>query len=469
MSNDKINIAVFGSDKDHCSKESYTLAYEVGKEIALNGAILFTGGLYGVMEAASKGAKENGGIVVGILPTSNKKDSNEYCDYIIPTGIGFARSQILANSVDSTIVIDGGIGTKNEVGESYWRMIPSITLNYSGGISSEISGKFLDQRFLIKINEGLTPKKTVLEAIRLGENRKNLEKRLSEVNLDINIYRIKPLKYIRINPRNPISIKELKRKLLEHYNIQTELSETNIMGIYKSSNRNIGGLINEKRNELFNKNYFIQDLASVIAVRSLNLQKNNSLLDMCAARGFKTILASDLVNGKLDITAIDNDEERYNKMLGFFKNYKINAKTFLMDASAFKGQQYDRVLVDVPCSNEGMVVRYDEDLKQDIGGIDEVLETSQKDVLELAKLQSKLLQNGFDHLRIGRILVYSTCTLNKYENEEVISQFLRRNKNAKINLPNLNNFGINYEQSDLGIRITPSETKGFYFTRIIKL
>src|SRR3989344_682465 len=106
--NSKLQIAVFGSDGDHCKKENYEIARKVGEEIAKSGNILLTGGGSGIMKYASLGAYENGGTVVGILPGADKRDSNQYCTIIIPTGIGFARGQILANAADAAIIIEGG-------------------------------------------------------------------------------------------------------------------------------------------------------------------------------------------------------------------------------------------------------------------------------------------------------------------------------------------------------------------------
>src|SRR3989344_3825700 len=102
---DKLQIAVFGSGEDHCSEKQAHIAEEVGKEIAKSGAILLTGGLKGVMYCASKGARVSNGIVVGVLPSSKRTDANEFCDIVIPTGVGYMRGHILANSADASIVV----------------------------------------------------------------------------------------------------------------------------------------------------------------------------------------------------------------------------------------------------------------------------------------------------------------------------------------------------------------------------
>lgn len=299
-------------------------------------------------------------------------------------------------------------------------------------------------------------------------NRKNLKNRLEDVGLDLYIYKTRPKKFIRINPRCPIKINELKKKLHKNYTIKVKFKEINIKGIYESTNTNIGGWINGKRNKFFNKNYFIQDLASIICVKELDLHQGQSLLDLCAARGFKSILAHDLTKGKIKITALDIDNEKYKIMLKFFKKFRINAETHLIDSTKFKSQKYDRVLVDVPCSSEGMTFVYNEKLKRDVSGLDNVLQYSQQDVKKFSKLQERLLQNGFNHLKKGGILIYATCTLNKIENENVIDKFLRKNNDALVFNPNMRKYGIGCKVSRLGVRILPEKTKGFYFTKIIK-
>ncbi len=465
---EKLQIAVFGSDEDHCSENQANIAEEVGREIAKSGVTLLTGGLKGVMYYTSKGAKEENGNVIGVLPSSRKTDANEFCDVVIPTGVGYMRGHILANSADASIVVGGGIGSRQEAESAYWNFVPTIALLNSKGTASEIAGKYLDERFLTKVISVDNPREAVETAIRLGRNRRNLKARLKLVGLDLEIFRNKPNKFIRINPREPIEIEELRRKLVGDYGIQTEFTETSFQGVYESSNPNIGGWINDKRNDLFNRRYFIQDLASVICVNELDLEENQSLLETCAARGFKSILAYDLMKGRVDITALDIDPEKYEVMLGFFKKFGLNADTHLTDATQYKGRKFDRVLVDAPCSSEGMTVSYNSELQRDVSGFDAVVQYSQQDVERFAELQSRLLQKGFEHLQNDGTLIYATCTLNREENEEVIKEFLESNPDAKAIRIDMARYGVRNSQSDYGVRILPGKTKGFYFVKIKK-
>ena len=106
-------IGVIGAGK--CSRKMCQDAQELGKGIAQNGGILVCGGLGGVMEAASKGAHENGGVTIGILPGINRKDGNPYLDYTIPTGLGEGRNLLVVRCADIVIAMPGKFGTLSEM------------------------------------------------------------------------------------------------------------------------------------------------------------------------------------------------------------------------------------------------------------------------------------------------------------------------------------------------------------------
>jgi len=113
MTKKNISIGVIGGTE--ASAETMQIAYDVGKYIAGNNAILICGGLGGVMEAASKGAYENDGLVVGILPLSDKSSANQYVHVSIPTGLGIARNAIVVNASDVLIAFSGKFGTLSEI------------------------------------------------------------------------------------------------------------------------------------------------------------------------------------------------------------------------------------------------------------------------------------------------------------------------------------------------------------------
>jgi uncharacterized protein (TIGR00725 family) len=147
----KFQIAVVGYNKDRCTEQARNIAYEVGKEVARAGAVLVCGGLGGVMESACKGARENNGLTVGILPQDDFSFANGFCDVVICTGIGFARDFIIASSADGIIAIGGGVGTLIEMAVGYMTKKDIVVIAGSGGVSDTYAGKYLDERKRVPI------------------------------------------------------------------------------------------------------------------------------------------------------------------------------------------------------------------------------------------------------------------------------------------------------------------------------
>lgn len=91
------------------------IAEEIGRLLAKRGAVVVTGGLGGVMEAASRGAYLEGGITVGILPGFSKEEANPYVKVPIPTGLGEIRNTLIVRASDVLIAVGGGYGTLSEI------------------------------------------------------------------------------------------------------------------------------------------------------------------------------------------------------------------------------------------------------------------------------------------------------------------------------------------------------------------
>lgn len=107
-------IAVIGAGE--ADRELYEQAREVGRLIADKGGSIVCGGLGGVMEAAAKGAREAGGVAIGVLPDEDRKRANEYLTYAVATGVGQARNLAVVCSADTVIAVGGGYGTLSEIG-----------------------------------------------------------------------------------------------------------------------------------------------------------------------------------------------------------------------------------------------------------------------------------------------------------------------------------------------------------------
>ncbi|HEY3094183.1 MAG TPA: TIGR00725 family protein [Nitrososphaera sp.] len=166
----KLQIAVIGYNKD-CTEGAKKAAYEVGREIARTGAVLVCGGLGGVMESACRGAKENGGTTIGIIPQEEFSYANQYCDIVVCTGIGYARDFIVASSADGIIAVGGGIGTLIELGVGYMAKKVIVAIAGSGGVAEMYGGKFLDERNRVPVTVAKDAK-TAVDVILAASNKK---------------------------------------------------------------------------------------------------------------------------------------------------------------------------------------------------------------------------------------------------------------------------------------------------------
>jgi len=107
------HVGVVGSGT--CAEDLYTLAREIGYGIGKRGWTLICGGLGGIMEGASRGCFEAGGVTVGLLPGSRKQQANPYIRIAIPTGLGDGRNLLVVRASDILIAISGGHGTLSEI------------------------------------------------------------------------------------------------------------------------------------------------------------------------------------------------------------------------------------------------------------------------------------------------------------------------------------------------------------------
>ena len=106
-------MAVIGAGS--CDPATAGLAEEVGELLAKADCVLVTGGLGGVMEAASRGASRAGGLVVGILPGTAAEDANRWVDVPVVTGMSEARNAILVNTAEAFVAVGGSYGTLSEI------------------------------------------------------------------------------------------------------------------------------------------------------------------------------------------------------------------------------------------------------------------------------------------------------------------------------------------------------------------
>ncbi len=172
-----ITIGVIGraqqSPDDVVPAETLVAAEAVGRLIAEHRAALVSGGTTGVMEAASRGAKEAGGLTIGILPGLDRAAANAWVDVALPTGLGTARNLIDARGCDALVMIGGGAGTLMELAIAYQVGRPVVILRGTGGWADRIGqglvdGRFLDERRIVEIRFADTPEEAVATAYALA-------------------------------------------------------------------------------------------------------------------------------------------------------------------------------------------------------------------------------------------------------------------------------------------------------------
>ena len=205
--------------------------------------------------------------------------------------------------------------------------------------------------------------------------------------------------------------------------------------------------------------YIVQGLPSIITANNLCVNQAVNILDLCSAPGGKSVLIAQN-NPYANIVSADIYAHRIKRVEEYANRYGIkNIKTVLNDASKFKSEwvdKFDYVLCDVPCSNTGVVGK-----KPDV-----LLNRREENLKELSKLQYKILSNASKYVKKDGILVYSTCSILKDENINVIDKFLEENKDFKA--VNVETFGVKVIEDNKTALFLPniSETEGFFIGRL---
>lgn len=223
--------------------------------------------------------------------------------------------------------------------------------------------------------------------------------------------------------------------------------------------------------EIYQKGYiYLQSLSSMVPPLVLDPKEGENVLDLTAAPGSKTTQIAALMNGKGHILANELDKLRCERL-----KYNVNSQgAEIVEVVNGRGEkigenykeQFDKVLLDTPCSGEGRFTIYN---------VQSYKTWSTKTVIDLTKMQKKLFKSAYDALKPNGTLVYSTCTLNKEENEYILDWAL---KNLNVKLVDINieiksaipafNDGLD-KTINKAIRILPSkQMEGFFVAKLIK-
>ncbi len=223
--------------------------------------------------------------------------------------------------------------------------------------------------------------------------------------------------------------------------------------------------------DIYEKGYiYFQSLSSMVPPLALNPKKGEKILDMTAAPGSKTTEMAALMENDGEILANELDKIRCERLKYNVQMQGADIVTVINRRGEKLGDEYveafDKVLLDAPCSGEG---RFVATKVQTYRG------WSEKTVNDLVKLQKKLFESAYKALKHGGVMVYSTCTINRYENEKLLDWALEnfdiQIKNVGLEIKDVipgDNTGINKDVNK-AIKILPSKSmEGFFVSLIYK-
>lgn len=238
---------------------------------------------------------------------------------------------------------------------------------------------------------------------------------------------VKKIFIINENPRKmPIRVNTLKTDIEK---VKTRLTEDNIKYEVSPLVKN-GLIVNESiiNHQLFLRGQIIvQDIASQVVSEIVSPDENSNVLDLCSAPGGKTAHMAAIMNNTGEIHACDVYEHKLKLMKRNFKKLDVkNVNMQLIDAryvkDYVKGEAFDYVLADLPCSGLG-VLGHKVDLKYNI---------TLDSINEIIKLQQEILESSYNLVKKGGYYIMSTCTINNSENEDQIRLFLNNHPEYEI-------------------------------------
>lgn len=171
MSTRRKTVSVIGPNQGRCNVDVYQFGMELGRELVQAGYTIVCGGVRGFMEAVCKGAHTaegyTYGCTVGILPGETKDEANEYVDVVIPSGMGWARNQLIVNAADVIVAVAGGAGTLSELAYAWQTGKPVVCYTEFEGWTKRLADTQIDinRKGLFKPASNL---KEILSFIKFG-------------------------------------------------------------------------------------------------------------------------------------------------------------------------------------------------------------------------------------------------------------------------------------------------------------
>lgn len=221
--------------------------------------------------------------------------------------------------------------------------------------------------------------------------------------------------------KHPVSLRVNKLAITAE-KLQMQLEEEGIITSLDSEHPNrlfVEGALDVTRSKAYSKGlYSVQNSSSMSAVETLDPQKGDVILDLCSAPGGKTTYMAERMENVGEVHAFDLHPHKIELITKSAERLGISIVSAVVQDGTEQMEQWvgkaDRVLADVPCSGIGVIHK-----KPDIKW-----HRTMEDVEELCKIQKKILKNAASYLKPDGVLVYSTCTILKEENERQIQAFL---------------------------------------------
>jgi 16S rRNA (cytosine967-C5)-methyltransferase len=268
----------------------------------------------------------------------------------------------------------------------------------------------------------------------------------------VNAMQTRPPIWLRVNQKTT-SFEDFSKELTRQ-NIAFSQGQEQDHGLILAKGRDITTLPG------FNQGWFaVQDGAAQLAAQYLEAQPQERILDCCAAPGGKTCHILERQPLLTECVALDVDSSRLQKVEENLSRLNLNATLISGDASQpsdwWDGQQYDRILLDAPCSATGIIRRH-----PDIKWL-----RKSADIDVLVNLQKLILNAIWPLLKPGGTLLYATCSILPQENTLQVSQFLAETSEAKL-VP----ISLDETAENPGRQILPGEGQmdGFYYARLLK-
>ena len=321
----------------------------------------------------------------------------------------------------------------------------SSSSNFVNAVLRKVEKKDYEEFFEIKddierISKTNSMPEWIIKELLKNNNIKDVEQICKNSN-------IKPKTTIRVNRLKTTKeelINRLEKEEIEYNNVNKEdnLSEDFLI---LNKVKNIENL------DLFKEGFFtIQDISAGLTAKILNPKQGEKVLDACSAPGGKTTYIAELMKNNGNIEAWDIHEHRTKLVEKNAQRLGIKIiDTYVKDATKYDeklNEKFDKILLDVPCLGIGVIKR-----KPDIKWQRKV-----EDIKEITEIQKTILNNCSQYLKKGGDLVYSTCSIFKEENEDIIKEFLEKNCDFEI-------------ENNTIINIIPDEEKdGFFICKLHK-